>query len=155
MQRTVETSSPDETFRLGAALGRALGGGEVIGLAGDLGAGKTQLVRAVAEGLGVPDSRIVSSPTFVLLQEYHGRLPIYHFDAYRLASEAEFLDLGGHEFLAADGVCLIEWADRVEGCLPRERLTVHLEVTGEHSRRAALEGSGSHYEEVIAALMAG
>ncbi len=155
MGQTVELPDLSATEALGRRLGALLFRGAVVALTGPLGAGKTQLVRAVAEGLGVPDSRIVSSPTFVLLQEYHGRLPIYHFDAYRLASEAEFLDLGGHEFLAADGVCLIEWADRVEGCLPRERLTVHLEVTGEHSRRAALEGSGSHYEEVIAALMAG
>ena len=88
--------------------------GAVIALIGPLGAGKTQLVRAVSEGLGVADNRVVSSPTYVLIQEYQGRLPIYHFDAYRLQSAAEFFDLGAHEYLQGDGVCLIEWADRVE-----------------------------------------
>src|SRR5207248_1590899 len=138
------------------ALGRRLGGllfpGAVVALVGPLGAGKTQLVRAVAEGLHVPDSRIVSSPTFVLIQEYEGRLPIYHFDAYRLKSEGEFYDLGGHEYFAGDGVCLIEWADRVPGCLPRDHLTVRLSVTGEHTREAVLEGVGHRYEAVVGGL---
>src|ERR671932_649561 len=105
--------------------GRRPGGRERAGGGGmrmtvdlpELGAGKTHLVRAVAEGLGLRDARAVTSPTFVLIQEYPARLPVYHFDAYRLAGEAEFADLGAEEYLSGGGVCLVEWADRVSGCL--------------------------------------
>src|SRR5207237_8651239 len=92
--------------------------GAVVALVGPLGAGKTHLVRAVAEGLGIASSRVVSSPTFVLIQEYHARLPIYHFDAYRLRTAEDFADLGVHEYFEGSGVCLVEWADRVQACLP-------------------------------------
>jgi tRNA threonylcarbamoyladenosine biosynthesis protein TsaE len=138
------------------ALGRRLGGllfpGAVVALVGPLGAGKTHLVRAIAEGLGIRDSRAVSSPTFVLIQEYAGRVPIYHFDAYRLRSEAEFFDLGAHEYFEGDGVCLVEWADRVAGALPAEHLRITLAMTGETSRRAVVEGHGERYEELVRRL---
>src|SRR5436190_2294757 len=133
------------TESLGRRLGALLFSGAVVGLVGPLGAGKTHFVRAVAEGLGLDESRIVSSPTFVLIQEYDARLPVYHFDAYRLTSAAEFFDLGAHEYFEAGGVCLVEWPDRVPDCLPRERLTVRLEITGETSRRAVLEALGERY----------
>jgi tRNA threonylcarbamoyladenosine biosynthesis protein TsaE len=137
------------TESLGRRLGRRLFPGAVVALVGPLGAGKTHLTRAVAEGLGIADSRVVSSPTFVLIQEYRARLPIYHFDAYRLRGEGEFLDLGAHEYLEGGGVCLIEWADRVPGCLPAEHLRVELAVTGESSRRATLTAIGEKYEELL------
>jgi tRNA threonylcarbamoyladenosine biosynthesis protein TsaE len=140
------------TEALGRRLGELLFPGAVVALVGPLGAGKTQLVRAIAEGLGIPDSRVVSSPTFVLIQEYVARLPIYHFDAYRLRSEAEFFDLGGHEYFDSGGVCLIEWADRVPGCLPREHLLIQLDVTGEDSRQARIEGRGKRYNEIVISL---
>src|SRR5437773_2379791 len=140
------------TEAFGRRLGALLFPGAVVGLIGPLGAGKTHLVRAVAEGLGIRDSGAVSSPTFVLIQEYQARLPIYHFDAYRLRSEGEFFDLGAHEYFDSDGVCLVEWADRVAGCLPRERLTVRLEITGEISRRATVEAVGPRYEAMLRAL---
>src|SRR5688572_7220392 len=114
--RNIATLAETEAF--GRRLGRLLFPGAVVALVGPLGAGKTHLVRAIAEGLGISDSRLVSSPTFVLIQEYEARLPIYHFDAYRLASEAEFADLGVQEYFEGCGVCLVEWADRVKGCLP-------------------------------------
>src|SRR5213594_2189563 len=123
------------TTAFGRRLADVLFPGAVIALIGPLGAGKTHLVRAVAEGLGIADSRVVSSPTFVLIQEYAARLPIYHFDAYRLKTAAEFSDLGAHEYFAGNGVCLVEWADRVEACLPAEHLRITFEVTGETSRR--------------------
>jgi tRNA threonylcarbamoyladenosine biosynthesis protein TsaE len=140
------------TMALGRRLGALLFPGAVIALVGQLGAGKTHLVRAVAEGLGVADSRVVSSPTFVLIQEYQGRLPIYHFDAYRLNSSAEFNDLGAHEYFEGNGVCLVEWADRVSACLPAEYLRVTLSVTGETSRRAVIEGFGERYKRVVGQL---
>ena len=108
------------TEALGRRLGQLLGADVVVALVGPLGAGKTHLTRAIAMGLGLADPRLVCSPTFVLLHEYAGRVPIYHFDAYRLRSEAEFADLGAAEYLEGDGVCLIEWADRVPGCLPAD-----------------------------------
>src|ERR1700750_2210609 len=113
MTHTLDIASLDETEAFGRRLGAMLFPGAVVALVGPLGAGKTHLVRAVAEGLGVGDSRVVSSPTFVLIQEYDARLPVYHFDAYRLRGEADFLDLGAHEYFEGRGVCLIEWADRV------------------------------------------
>ena len=126
------------------ALGRRIGGhliaGAVVGLVGTLGAGKTHLARAIAEGLGVADGRVVTSPTFVLIQEYEGRLPVYHFDVYRLPDAAAFLDLGAAEYLEGDGVCLVEWADRVRDWLPAETLWIELEVTGAESRRARISG---------------
>jgi tRNA threonylcarbamoyladenosine biosynthesis protein TsaE len=131
------------TSALGRRLGERLGPGAVVGLVGTLGAGKTHLARAIAEGLGVPDGRVVTSPTFVLIQEYDGRLPVYHFDVYRLLDVAAFLDLGAAEYLEGSGVCLIEWADRVRGWLPAETLWVELEITGAESRRARISGHAS------------
>ena len=131
------------TAALGRRLGERLGPGAVVGLVGTLGAGKTHLTRAIAEGLGVPDGRVVTSPTFVLIQEYDGRLPVYHFDVYRLADAGAFLDLGAAEYLGGDGVCLIEWADRVRDWLPDDTLWIELEITGPESRRASLSGHAS------------
>jgi tRNA threonylcarbamoyladenosine biosynthesis protein TsaE len=139
----------DATRSLGRALAERLFSGSVVALLGPLGAGKTFLVRAVAEGLGISDSRVVSSPTFVLIQEYDARLPIYHFDAYRLPGESAFFDLGVYEYFEGKGVCLIEWADRVPACLPAEHLRVLLEVTGPTSRRAHLEGHGLRYRALV------
>src|SRR5262249_58837130 len=111
MPQTWTIDIPDEAAM--TAFGRRLAGllfpGAVVALVGPLGAGKTQLVRAVAEGLGVADGRVVSSPTFVLIQEYNARLPVYHFDAYRLRSADEFFDLGAHEYFEGGGVSPGAW----------------------------------------------
>lgn len=130
----LHSDSPDVTRAIGRSLGCVAEPGLVVALIGPLGAGKTHFVRGVAEGLGVADSRIVSSPTFVLLQEYSGRLPIYHFDIYRLTRPADFLGLGPEEYLEGDGVCLIEWADRVLDHLPTDRLEIQLLLRGESAR---------------------
>jgi len=137
---------------LGRQFGRLLLPGAVVGLTGPLGAGKTHFVRAVSEGLGLTQERAVSSPTFVLIQEYEGRLPIYHFDAYRLRNEREFLELGVREYFDGEGVCLIEWADKVPAALPAETLQVVLDVTGEQSRRFTFQAHGARYEALVAAL---
>src|SRR4051794_16311178 len=109
-ERTVllELPSVGATEEFGRRLGRLLFPGAVVALVGPLGAGKTHLSRAVAEGLGVPDGRVVTSPTFVLIQEYDGPVPIYHFDAYRLRHAAEFADLGTADYFDGAGVCLVE-----------------------------------------------
>ena len=137
------------------ALGRQLAGllfpGAVVALVGPLGAGKTHLARAIAEGLGLPDSRMVTSPTFVLIQEYPARLPVYHFDTYRLPNPAAFAELGAEEYLEGDGVCLVEWADRVEHLLPTDHLRITLEVTGETTRRVRLEATGPRHQALLLA----
>jgi tRNA threonylcarbamoyladenosine biosynthesis protein TsaE len=143
-------------LRATTAFGRRLGGllfpSALVALIGPLGAGKTHLVRAIAEGLNVDDPRRVSSPTFALIHEYTGRLPIYHFDTYRLPDVQAFAGLGVEEYFAGDGVCLIEWADRVAEVLPMQRLEVRIEVTGETTRRAAVTGVGPRYEAIVTAL---
>jgi tRNA threonylcarbamoyladenosine biosynthesis protein TsaE len=140
------------TAALGRALADALFPGAVIALIGPLGAGKTHLVKAIAEGLEIPNSAVVNSPTFVLIQEYDARLPMYHFDAYRLAGENEFADLGPEEYFQGDGVSLIEWADKVPGCLPNERLEIRIVPMGETSRGFELTAAGERYDGILEAI---
>lgn len=142
-----------DTAALGAALAELLPPCTVVALRGTLGAGKTRLVQAIAEAAGV-NRRDVTSPTFVLIQEYQGRRPVYHFDAYRIASQEEFLDLGPEEYFERPGLVLVEWADRVEDCLPPERIDVRIEVTGAESRRFEITAVGKRYEQVIERLAA-
>jgi tRNA threonylcarbamoyladenosine biosynthesis protein TsaE len=130
----IAVESEPETDRLGRALADVLGPGSVVGLVGPLGAGKTRLARAVAEGFGV-DPGAIASPSFVLIHEYEGRLPVYHFDAYRLRSADEFEALGVSDYWDGDGVCLVEWADRVADRLPARRWTVRIEPVGPSARR--------------------
>ena len=145
---TIDVHSLAETEAFGRRLGAHLFRGAVVALIGQLGAGKTHLVRAIAEGLGIEDARVVSSPTFVLIQEYEARLPMAHFDAYRLRGDDEFADLGAHEYFEGTGVSLVEWADRVPRSLPRERLEIRLTVTGETSRRIEVTAHGERYERI-------
>ncbi|NBO92466.1 MAG: tRNA (adenosine(37)-N6)-threonylcarbamoyltransferase complex ATPase subunit type 1 TsaE [Planctomycetia bacterium] len=146
-------ATPEATADFGRRLGRNLFAGAVIGLIGGLGAGKTLLTRAIADGLEVADLGVVSSPTFVLLQEYQGRLPLYHFDVYRLKSPAAFLDLGAAEFLEGDGVCVVEWADLVRAYLPEDRLEISLRATGDESREALLIATGSRHARLLTSAL--
>jgi tRNA threonylcarbamoyladenosine biosynthesis protein TsaE len=116
-----------------------------------LGAGKTRLVQAIAEAVGVA-RRAVVSPTFVLVQEYRGRRLICHFDAYRLRDAEEFEQLGPDEYFQANDLILVEWADRVGECLPKDRLDIWIEVTGPESRRFQITAVGGRYSEVIVDL---
>jgi tRNA threonylcarbamoyladenosine biosynthesis protein TsaE len=128
----VETEA--ETERLARALSELVGPGVVIGLVGPLGAGKTRLSRALAEALGV-DPGAISSPTFVLIHEYEGRIPVYHFDAYRLAGPDQFEALGAADYFEGDGVCLVEWADLVRDRLPPDAWFIRIEPAGPSARR--------------------
>jgi tRNA threonylcarbamoyladenosine biosynthesis protein TsaE len=139
------------TAALGAALAEVLPDGTTVALCGTLGAGKTRLVQAIAEALGI-DRGNVTSPTFVLIQEYHGRRTLYHFDAYRIRDEDEFESLGPEEYFEGGGLTLVEWADRVENCLPPERVEIHIEVTGPESRRFEIMPIGQRYATVIERL---
>jgi len=120
----VRTISPEQTRGLGAALARALRPGDVVALAGELGAGKTVLVQGMARGLGVSPRTLVTSPSFVLLHEYQGNMPLYHFDFYRLSKEDEVLALGYEEYQSGCGICAIEWADRFPGLFGQKAVWV-------------------------------
>ena len=139
------------TAALGHTLAEVLPSGTTVALCGTLVAGKTRLVQAIAEGLGV-DRRDVVSPTFVLIQEHRGRRTIYHIDAYRLRDDDEFQQLGPDEYFESDGLVLIEWADRVAASLPREYVDIRVEVTGDESRRFEIRAVGPRHEEVVRQL---
>ncbi len=143
--------SEAETEQLAKGLAEALEPGTIVALVGHLGAGKTRLVRAVVEALGV-DRRAIASPTFVLVHEYEGRLPIYHFDVYRLGSPADFLALGADEYLSSAGVCLIEWADRVADVLPADHLRIEITAVGQTSRDFQFEAGGPKSSAVLERL---
>ena len=146
-----ETHCVEETRRLGARLGELLEANSVIALAGNLGAGKTHLTQGIATGLGI-ERRLVNSPTFALVQEYAGRLPVFHFDTYRLSSVAEFLDLGFDEYLTLRGVCIIEWAERVAEVLPADTLTIRICATGETTRRFDWQAGGEISRRILGIL---
>jgi tRNA threonylcarbamoyladenosine biosynthesis protein TsaE len=136
---TITTRNPGETEAAGEQLGRRLRAGDVVALTGELGAGKTCFVQGVARGLGV--GAPATSPTFVLINEYQGRLPIHHVDAFRTASLHELMDLGLPELFEDDGVTLIEWADKLEPLLPPR--TIHVDITGvgDEPRRITIRGA--------------
>ena len=151
----IEAEDEAETERLGRALAAVVAPGTVLGLVGPLGAGKTRLVRALAEALGV-DPGAIASPTFVLIHEYDGDLPLYHFDAYRLPGPDDFDALGAADYLGGDGVCLVEWADLVADRLPADAWMIRIEPTGPEARRFRLDlPAGSPVAGAVAAQLAG
>jgi tRNA threonylcarbamoyladenosine biosynthesis protein TsaE len=144
----VAARDEDDTESLGRALGKGLAEGGLVALIGPLGAGKTRLAQSIATALGA-DRRTVNSPTFVLIQEYAAALPIFHCDTYRLRSIDEFLDLGVDEMFQSEGVCLIEWADRVTPVLPADRLQIEIEVAGATGRNFLITALGPRSAEVL------
>lgn len=146
---TLTANNEHDTDRLGAALASELPPGTVVALIGTLGAGKTRLVQAVAAAVGVPRG-VVTSPTFVLVNEYTGgRLPIYHFDTYRLKDDDEFLNLGPDEYFDSSGLTFVEWADRVADLLPAARIEIAIEVTGETSREFRVAATSPQLESIL------
>src|SRR6476620_6926651 len=140
---TFVAKSEQDTERLGKALASHLQPGTVVGLIGPLGAGKTRLVQAFAVAVGVPAGR-VTSPTFVLVNEYSGgRMPVYHFDTYRLKDDDEFLNLGPDEYFDSTGITFVEWADRVDRLLPMDRLQITIEVISDTQRRFTIHGTSA------------
>lgn len=135
----VETASAEETMALGERLAAQCQAGDVVALYGDLGAGKTHLVKGIARGLGIPE-HAVSSPTFTIVQEYDGELPIYHIDAYRIEHPDEFFELGYEDYFYGDGLCLIEWPARVEDLLPDATICLRLTHEGGDRRRVERVG---------------
>ena len=141
LKMTYETNSPEETERVGAALGRIVRPGAVIACRGGLGAGKTAFTRGLARGLGYTD--IVTSPTYTIVNEYlGGRLPLFHFDMYRLSSPDDLWDIGWEDYLDRGGVCCVEWSENVADAL-EDPITVTIDKLGENSRRITLEGGSA------------
>ena len=132
------TNSPTETEEVGAALGKILKSGTILAYRGDLGAGKTAFTRGLARGLGYTEP--VTSPTYTIVNEYlGGRLPLFHFDMYRLASSDDLWDIGWEDYLERGGVCAVEWSENVEDAM-ENAIFVTIHKTGEESRRIEIEG---------------
>ena len=140
-----------ETAGLGEALGRFLRPGDVLLLQGPLGAGKTALTQGIAKGMGI--SAQVTSPTFVLVNQYPGRVLLYHIDLYRIEGAPEAEALGLDDYFFGEGVTIVEWPERAPGAMPPEHLLVALEHQGDNARRLTLSARGRRYEELIAALV--
>jgi len=137
MGAELTTISPEETEAAGAGLGATLKSGDVVALIGELGAGKTVFVQGLARALGVGTA--ATSPTFVLVNEYRGRVPVHHVDAYRTTSLAELMDLGIEEMMDGDGITVIEWAERVEPLLPARAVRVRIAGVGDEPRTIVVE----------------
>ena len=123
---TFKTESFEETQALGEKLGKTLKQGDVIALIGDLGTGKTCLTQGIARGVGIASGEIVSSPSYILINEYNGTIPIYHIDLYRLENSEEIAELGLSEYVEGDGICIIEWAERMADALPDTCIKIHI-----------------------------
>ncbi|HEX7533770.1 MAG TPA: tRNA (adenosine(37)-N6)-threonylcarbamoyltransferase complex ATPase subunit type 1 TsaE [Syntrophales bacterium] len=136
----VKSRSPEETFLIGKIIGRNLIEKDIVALVGDLGAGKTCLAHGIARGLGVPDEYQITSPSFTLINEYQGRMMLYHFDLYRLSRASDMDDMGYEEYFFGQGVSVIEWADKVTGILPQESLFVLINYTDENERNIIISG---------------
>ena len=139
--------SPEQTQQIGKALGANARSGQVFLLIGDLGAGKTCLTQGVLQGLG--GSEQARSPSFVLVSQYEGRLPLYHIDLYRLGSAEEVLDLGLDEYLDGQGVCVVEWADRALDLLTRDHLEVRIKHLDEKTRHLTLSAESDGYADIL------
>ncbi|MBA7654947.1 tRNA threonylcarbamoyladenosine biosynthesis protein TsaE [subsurface metagenome] len=149
----VETKSAKETIRLGKKIGKLLRPGDVVALIGKLGSGKTTLTQGLAKGLGVKKKNYVTSPSFTLIKEHKGRMPLYHIDLYRIDNLKEVYDLGYEEYFYGEGVTIIEWAKKVRRLLPEEVLIINLEIIDENRRRIEFIPKGKHYRDIIDKLI--
>ena len=154
-ERTMLLHHEQEAEEYGIRLGQKVGAGTVIALTGDLGAGKTTLTKAIAKGLGVTET--ITSPTFTIVKEYRsGRLPLFHFDVYRIGDPDEMYELGYEEYFFGDGVCVVEWADLIEDLIPEEALRISIAYgAGEEERIYTVRGEelfcAAHDEEGLCA----
>jgi tRNA threonylcarbamoyladenosine biosynthesis protein TsaE len=146
---SIDSATPAETEKIGALLGGLLLPGDFIALRGELGAGKTRFARGVATGLGVAADIPVTSPTYTLLNIYAGRIPLYHFDLYRLTGDEEVVELGFAEYFCGDGVSLVEWPERLREELPPERLEIVFTYLGETRRRVELHPTSDRFKKVV------
>lgn len=146
---TFISNSPSETMKLAEMLAQRLKRKDVLTLEGDLGAGKTTFTKGLAKGLGI--KRNINSPTFTIIKEYQGEIPLYHMDVYRLEGSTE--DLGFEEYFDGDGVTVVEWAHLIEDQLPNELLSIHLYHQGDSNRRIILQPCGERFQKVCKEIM--
>lgn len=146
MEKTIVCKTEDDMVALGYSIGSVLKAGAVISLRGSLGAGKTVFAKGVARSLGITEA--IVSPTFTLVQEYEGRLPMYHMDLYRINSEDDFQMIGGEDLLYSDGVCLVEWSEIINDLLPKGTLFVEIAVNANQSRTVRLKGDVEYINAV-------
>ena len=144
MTYKIRTTSLEQTQDIAYKIGKWVSNGMILTLEGDLGAGKTTFTKGLAKGLGI--NRNVNSPTFNIIKEYQGRIPLYHMDVYRLESGGD--DIGLDDYLFGDGVCVIEWTSRIEDLLPMERLDIKIFREGENQRCIELTPIGKNYETI-------
>jgi tRNA threonylcarbamoyladenosine biosynthesis protein TsaE len=148
----IELASPEATFELGGRIAALLQPGDFLGLSGDLGTGKTLLIRGIAKGLGVPDAQ-VQSPTFTIVNTYlGGRLPLHHADLYRIESQDELYATGYFDLLEGEGALAVEWVERIPGARPTGRLQLRLERTSETARTLRLEAVGPRHEALLRSI---
>ena len=146
------TSSPEETTQLGEFIGGVLKPGTIIGLSGELGTGKTHLIKGLAEGLGVDERYYVTSPSFTIINEYPGKIPLNHFDLYRLEGREQLEELGCEEYFYSERVTVIEWAEKVLPLLPGNHLMVEITHLGENRRKFKITGLGHAYRDIVAKI---
>lgn len=142
--------SPGETEAMGRQLGSILPRGSLVALRGELGGGKTCFTRGIASAAAPESAHLVASPTFAIMNEYPGTVPVYHFDFYRLSGDNEIAELGFEEYLQGDGICIIEWSERLEELLPKDHLAVTFEHCGDDQRRVVFEAAGQGSEALLA-----
>lgn len=147
MKKTIHTNSAEETMAFGEKLGKMLKQGDVLALFGDLGAGKTTFTKGLARGMNLTDD--IHSPTFTLIHEHPGKIPLYHVDLYRLNSEAEVEMIGIEEYIFGNGVTIIEWADRMKSMLPDYRLDIDFKMQGDTKREMTLEAESPEIQKII------
>jgi tRNA threonylcarbamoyladenosine biosynthesis protein TsaE len=144
------THSPEETQELGKSIGKLALPGDIYLLTGQLGAGKTCLTQGIAWGLDIHEYTL--SPTFVIMRELYGRLPLYHIDFYRLDNIAEISDLGLDDYLYGDGICVIEWAEKGQAVLPDEHLAIHISYSSDTERSFEIKPEGKRYVKMMTQL---
>ncbi|MDT8317386.1 MAG: tRNA (adenosine(37)-N6)-threonylcarbamoyltransferase complex ATPase subunit type 1 TsaE [bacterium] len=140
-----------ETVNFGRKLGGMLEKGMALALSGELGAGKTTLVKAIGAALGISEEDICS-PSYTLVNEYEGRLPVYHFDLYRLTDSSQLYELGYDDYLEGEGISIVEWADAVADALPGEYLSIKIEIVSDDERNFTVTAAGKRYETLVAEL---
>ena len=145
----IKTKSATETIELGKRIGKLLRPGNVVALIGRLGSGKTTLTQGLARGLEVKIKDYITSPSFTLIKEHQGRIPVYHIDFYRIDSFKEVYNLGYEEYFYGEGVAIIEWADKIKKLLPKEVLIINLEIVGEARRRIEFIAKGKWYQNIV------
>ncbi len=155
MELTLISESIEDTLNIGRIIGKNLSGGDVVALIGDLGSGKTCITQGIALGIGIPEEYRITSPTFTLINEYPGKITLYHIDIYRLSGPQDLEDMGYEEYFYGDGVTIIEWAEKIKDILPKKCLHVYLRYLDENKREIKISGHTGKTEQIPKMLKEG